>query len=193
MEAQKYKKPVHGFAMTKFQTTLKLVPYDSVDSSSWVMGQKYGLTYIFMGNRWKVLTGDDKKYRRRYRQYFKSIGVNWELIEADNVDELRKSNVIAWRNLSARYHEMKVRRDHQLGMKEVGPIDDATGEEIELEEEEPSPVSITRSPFVSAPQPTYEPVVTTPSGGSVRVRIQSSRPLAGFGVPINDPTRRRAQ
>lgn len=196
MEAQKWKKPVHGFAMTKFQSTLKMVPYDSVDSSSWVMGQKYGLTYIFMANRWKVLTGDQKRLRRRYYNYFKSIGVDPELIIKDDLNELRKANVIAWRNLSARYHEMKVRRNTALGMEDVLPIDDSTGEEMSEEELEETVEPEKEPTLVLAPQPripfTPRPMrsIVAPHGGTVRVPVK--RALAGFHIPIQDPTRRKA-
>ena len=196
MEAQKWLKPVHGFAMTKFQSTLKMVPYDSVDSSSWVMGQKYGLTYIFMANRWKVLTGDQKRLRVRYRHYFNSIGVNADLIINDDLNELRKSNVIAWRNLSARYHEMKVRRNAELGMRDVMPIDDSTGEEIGMEEledmvdheQEPTVILAPQLRIPSIPRSTRS--IVAPHGGTVRVPLK--RPLAGFHIPIKDPTRRKA-
>lgn len=193
MEAQEAKKPVHGFAMTKFQSTLKLIPYDSVDSSSWVMGQKYGLTYVFMGNRWKVLTGDEKRYRRRYRQYFQSIGVNYELIEADNVDELRKSNVIAWRNLSARYSEMKKRRNALLGMEDVVGLDDSMVDDGDIgdEAEKVVPAIIAPpSPRLVVPRPVSSPqkTIISPTGGTTRIR---ARPLAGFGIGIQDPTRRK--
>lgn len=109
MEAHRHGKPVHGFAMTKMQTELKWVPFDSVDSTSWVMGQKYGTTYIFKANKFVVMAKDagGKDKRRLYRDYYRGIGCDPDLVIADNVAEVRKSNIIAWRNLSARFAEMR--------------------------------------------------------------------------------------
>lgn len=176
MKAMAKGKPVHGFAMTKFKSTLQLVPYDSVDSTSWVMGQKYGLTYIFFANQWKVLTGDQKAQRRRFRQYFTSIGVDYHKIEADDLDELRKANVIAWRNLSLRYHEMKMRRDHVMPVNQPVTVDEAD-----------IVVSAPPTPAVRRPRSLPRDAAAVPAS-TVR-----QRPMGMFGVPIQDPTRQRAK
>ena len=116
MEARRWGKPVHGFAMTRINSELKLVPMDSVDSTSWVMGQKYGTTYIFRANKFIVLAKDNggKAKRRLYKGYYKAIGCDPDLIMADDVAEVRKSNIIAWRNLSARFEEMRKRMGQSI-------------------------------------------------------------------------------
>lgn len=108
MEAHAQGKPVHGFAMTKLRM-LQSVPFDSVDSTSWVMGQKFGTMYVFKDNRFIVMPSDQKHRRKLYWKHFKAIGCDPAKIIADDVSEVRKANVIAWRNLSARYELMQKR------------------------------------------------------------------------------------
>lgn len=101
--AHGFGKTVHGFAETKILTTLKYIKYDTIDSTSWMAGSQYGMTYIFKGNRWIALEKHHKKDRRKYLRYFESIGCNPARILADNSDEVDKANIIAWRNLSQRF------------------------------------------------------------------------------------------
>lgn len=95
-------KTVHGFAQTKILTTLRYIKFDTIDSTSWKMGERFGQTYIFWKNRWTVLAKHEKDQRYMYRRYFKAIGCNWHKILADDIEEVRKANVIAWENLSRR-------------------------------------------------------------------------------------------
>jgi hypothetical protein len=118
MEAAHMGKPVHGFAMTKLRL-LKVVPFASVDSTSWVMGQKYGTLYVFKNNDFRVMPADQKAKRKLYRGYFKAIGCDPDKVIADDVSEVRKANVIAWRNLSERLEYMQ-RRLRRLSMEKAG-------------------------------------------------------------------------
>ncbi len=100
--AHYHKKTVHGFAQTKILTTLKYVKFDTIDSTSWKMGERYGQTFIFWRNRWEVLAKHEKEQRRMFKRYFKAIGCDWRLILKDDIEEVRKANIIAWENLSKR-------------------------------------------------------------------------------------------
>lgn len=207
LEAREARKPVHGFAMTKVNTVLKWVPYDSVDSTSVWMGQKYGSLPIFTNNKWKVLDGDHKNDRRQYRKYFTNIGCDYRLIEKDDLTEVRKASVIAWRNLAERFHLLKMRRDsyYKMGAFGVGTEDVGEGEAAAIpvaphkppltrEETGDIPVNSTRrTPIernseiqVSSLQPNV-PII------QAEVAPTRPRPLARFGVPIDDPTRKRAR
>lgn len=105
MQAAEAGKPVHGFGCTRVNTILKQVPFDSVDSSSWLLGQKIGATFVFRNNRFQRF--DDKKHRRKFRSYFKHIGCDPNLVIGNDLYEVRKANIIAWRNLSARLEYQK--------------------------------------------------------------------------------------
>jgi hypothetical protein len=114
MAAHRAGKRVHGFAMTKVQTVLKEVPYDTVDSTSWVMGQKFGTLYVFRHNRFFQLGKDQGKDKRMlFRAYFRAIGVDPELIDDSDknlkrIARLRKNQVAAVQKEYAR------RRRHPL-------------------------------------------------------------------------------
>lgn len=165
MEAHTWRKPVHGFGMTHVNTVLPYVPYDSVDSTSWVLGQKYGTLYVFKNNKFKTLAKKDLRYdpkdawghktevvrpgythrlqamgkadRQLYMNYFKNIGCNPKLImsdarlggsgreetkeRADAIAEVRKANIIAWRNLANRLEYMRKREGRSLyGVSDPG-------------------------------------------------------------------------
>lgn len=121
MTAHRHGKTVHGFGMTRIQSTVKVVPFDSIDSISWAMGQKYGITYLFKAGKFITLTAKNRGKERRqlYKKYYEAIGCDLKKLLADDVDEVRKSNIIAWRNLAARLEEMR-KREHRNIMEPVG-------------------------------------------------------------------------
>ena len=119
MLAAREGKPVHGFGCTQIQTTLKHVPFDSVDSSSVWKGQRTGSTFIFRDNRWIVLEGHQKSNRKLYKSYFKNIGCDPTKILSDDVAEVRKANVKAWVALAGRLETIKVQGRQTKGVNNV--------------------------------------------------------------------------
>lgn len=116
-EAHSRNKLVHGFGMTRVKSILSLLNYDSVDSSSWLKAQRFGVLFVFQNNTFKVLrpdVGRGKGERRAFRTYFKNIGIDWRLIEKDDVGECRKANVIAWRRVSDRLEEIRKQQGRSL-------------------------------------------------------------------------------
>ncbi len=117
MEAHQRNKTVHGFGMTRVNTHLRFIPYDSVDSTSWLMGQKFGTLFVFRNNKFHLVGKDGstgKSARKLYRMHFTRIGVDWRKIEADDIAEVRKANVLAWKHLGARLEEMRRREGRSL-------------------------------------------------------------------------------
>lgn len=117
MEARQRNKTVHGFGMTKVNTQLQQIPYDSVDSTSWLMGQKFGTLFVFQNNKFRLLGKDGsmgKNVRKLYRTHFTKIGVDWRKIEADDVAEVRRANILAWTRLGARLEEIRKRQKRSL-------------------------------------------------------------------------------
>lgn len=109
-QAHQAGKLVHGFGITRVNGPVLLTNYDSVDSSSWMSAQKYGVTFIFDGNRFQYLARSGyraKGARNLFRRYFRAIGCDPALIEADNLKEVRKSSIIAWRLLSNRLEYLR--------------------------------------------------------------------------------------
>ena len=72
------------------------------NSSSWVMGQKFGTLFIFSGNKFRRIGKDQKGVRKHYRAHFKRLGIDWRAIEQDEIAEVRKANIIAWRDFGNR-------------------------------------------------------------------------------------------
>ena len=101
-------KPVHGFGLTRINTALKYLPFDSVDSSAWLMGQKLGSTYVFRANKFRKIPSEKKlQGRRRYASYFRNIGCDVGALLADNPDEVRKANLRAWLGVTDRFEALK--------------------------------------------------------------------------------------
>lgn len=116
--AHAHGKKVHGFAETKLQTDAKYLKCDTVDSSTWLRATKFGGMFIFQGNRFRILDHKHKADRRLFRNYFKNIGVDPNIVCQDETklepdspeytqyqDELTKASLIAWRNLAERYEQ----------------------------------------------------------------------------------------
>lgn len=103
-EAQWRGKTVHGFAQTKLRL-LRYAHFDSVDSTSWLSGQRFGTLYVWRGDRFVTLPSTKKNQRRLFRRYFQNIGVDPKLISEDDTHEVRKCNVISWRILSEKLQE----------------------------------------------------------------------------------------
>lgn len=112
-EARLRNKTVHGFGMTKVRTVLPSVHYTTVDSTSWLMGQKYGTLFVFANNQFRLVGKGGsmgKAERKFYRKHFEKIGVDWRKIEADDVAEVRRANILAWTRLSDRMEYMRKRQ-----------------------------------------------------------------------------------
>jgi hypothetical protein len=86
---------IHGFAGTKPQW-IRRYPFYSVDSTSWLMGSKYGNTMIFQNGRLRFYQKENKRVRTRYRQLFEKFGLNWEKIEKEDPAEVDAMNLLAW-------------------------------------------------------------------------------------------------
>ena len=212
MRARAAGKPVHGFALTRFRTTLRSVPYDSVDSSSVWMGQKYGHIYIFNQNKLFTIPPDRKPERKLHAKYWESIGCDPKKIVADDVAEVRKANVVAWRNIAARWQLMKQRRDLHYGMipnsmytpDELAEVEEGLrvrglGSEGKTELTRRSPLTrvmgdvIPKSRVVPLQRTETRPVVTTEGGNIVVPTVLQPvrpRPLERFSLPPGSGMRR---
>ena len=88
---------VHGLAATD-EASINRVPYFSVDSSSWVAGGKYGLTYIWNGNKITVYDAVKKhEVRTQYADRFSEIGLDPAKILADDYESVNIMNAYAWK------------------------------------------------------------------------------------------------
>ena len=97
-EAHRLGKTVHGLAWTKYNTSLRYIPFDSVDSSTWISGQKYGNFYVYQNNRiLNITTANRGKERvKMYQQYIKARGCDPKKIIAGDRQELLQCNIRTW-------------------------------------------------------------------------------------------------
>lgn len=106
--ARKHGTKVHGFGVTDTENLGNQLFY-SVDSTTWVMGAKYGRTMAWTGSEFRQFDGNNKSRRNQYRAQFIKRGVDWDLIEADTRGErgpeIRaeciKMNALAWMDFQA--------------------------------------------------------------------------------------------
>ena len=75
--AHKYNTRIHGLGFTA-TTMLDKIPFDSVDSSSWTMGQRMGLLYRFTGNNIKYYRPQSHGKRMK------------------NADDVARHNFVEW-------------------------------------------------------------------------------------------------
>lgn len=114
--AAKYKKRIHGFALTGYRDCLNY-PFFSVDSTSWLMGEQYGITYAFDGANFKQIMSKDKmKVRKSLKlknQELEKVNPNAsaekfllrdKAARADaNNRALNANNIEAWKGFRLKY------------------------------------------------------------------------------------------
>lgn len=100
---------MHGYAMTS-PDEFRTFPFRSVDSLTWLGGQKYGSTYVFTNGRIKTYNLAQKKaIRKSLWALCEKHGIDFALIEREEVEyrkhkkvstevymEINKLNLIAW-------------------------------------------------------------------------------------------------
>lgn len=93
---KKNKIKVHGWALTTFENITQL-PFYSVDSTTWLMGGKFGTTYVYDGSL-KLDSHDSswKHNRRSMRLEAELAGADFDKFIADVPDEVHKVNAYQW-------------------------------------------------------------------------------------------------
>jgi len=86
---------VHGFAATK-SYILGHVPLATVDSTSWKAGERFGQTFVFESGSLRVFDKNQKDQRKRYKQRWTSMGVDWGMLEQDKAEAITQVCAIAW-------------------------------------------------------------------------------------------------
>ena len=94
--ARKYMTKLHGFGMTT-QEPMRKMPFYTVDSTSWLMGGKFGTTYEFRNGELKVYDGDKKDIRKEFKERCEEYGVDYEALLDDDYKAVNKWNMIQWK------------------------------------------------------------------------------------------------
>lgn len=100
---------LHGYAKTAPEE-FRLFPFRSVDSLTWLGGQKYGSTYVFRGNTIRTYNLDRKKVIRKTLwnlckenniDYDRVLGEDdeyrkYKTVSAETYYQVNKLNLVAW-------------------------------------------------------------------------------------------------
>lgn len=97
-------KPVHGLAYTKYNTGLKYIPFDTVDSSSWISGQRYGNFYVYKNGQILTMTKANRldSRIRSYRNYIAARGCDPDKVIRGDQRETLLCNIRTWKLVSKR-------------------------------------------------------------------------------------------
>lgn len=93
--AKKYKTKVHGFALTQLDLLTK-VPLYSVDSTTWLSGSRYGLTFVFRSNKLESYGSEEKDVRKKLKEKAEQKGLDFNKILRDDGEEVDKFNISQW-------------------------------------------------------------------------------------------------
>lgn len=139
---------IHGLAATD-EGSINGMPYFSVDSTSWLQGGKYGITYVFTESKITSYEATDKAKRYQYKQKFIDAGLDWEGIEEDtngkrNAKAVNTMNAYAWRqyaeyiryNMAQSYwltDEEKAEAKDKLAAQQNAKLDNSAKNEYEAQ------------------------------------------------------------
>lgn len=93
--AQRYGARFHGFAVTVIEM-MRLMPFYSCDSTSWLAGGKYGMTFWFDGRRLRAYDKFQKAVRLRFKNECRELGVDWDDFINDKAPAVNKFNLLQW-------------------------------------------------------------------------------------------------
>lgn len=137
---------IHGYAKTS-QEEFRGFDFFSVDSSTWLGGQKYGTTYIWRGGKMRTYGYEYKKrIRPTLKQQCLENDINFDKIMTDEfigaksakraeslsqdvLDEINKMNLLAWKSL-VDYNLSIVNRAYWLKQQAPTIIDTKTGKVV---------------------------------------------------------------
>jgi hypothetical protein len=122
---------VHGLAATD-EASINRVPFFSVDSSSWLAGGKYGLTYIWSGTKITVYEADKKEVRLNYLDKFKKAGLDVEGIQNDTAPAINTMNAWAWKQYTD-YVRFNITQSYWLTDKEKADGKDFLIKEVQAD------------------------------------------------------------
>ncbi len=94
--AKKHKTKIHGFAMTKEQE-MRMYPYYSVDSTSWLAGARFGATFYFRQNKLEAYGKDEKEKMRKFlKPKVESAKIDYDKFIKDEIKEVNEWNALQW-------------------------------------------------------------------------------------------------
>lgn len=110
---------VHGFALTNADA-MKKIPFHSVDSTSWLAGSIYGVTYVYRAGRMLTYSKGSKHVRKGMKRAVEAEGISYKDYLNDDRETVDMFHATQWK----RYGEFLNKRRTALdnlgsGRKEV--------------------------------------------------------------------------
>ena len=100
--AKKNNTKIHGFAVT--DNSIKKYNFYSVDSTSWLSGNRFGITYSLQGSTMRNIT--QKARRKRFKSFCKKYDIDFEGLIKDENKAVMDFNCMQWK-LYADYVEKR--------------------------------------------------------------------------------------
>lgn len=93
--AEKYNTKVHGMALTKTEILVR-VPFFTVDSTTWLVGQQYGELNWFNGRKMQRLKKPDWQRQYKTKLLREPFNADWDKLMSGDTYELLRLNVITY-------------------------------------------------------------------------------------------------
>lgn len=115
-EAMINKCKVHGFAVTSL-AILRSSPFFSVDSTSWLMGDIYGVSYTYDGKNFKGWDKKQKYVRTQGKILAKTLDIDHNLLKQDKTYQVTEFNLYAWKGFEKEYMNFANLKLNTLSLK----------------------------------------------------------------------------
>lgn len=93
--ARRYNTLLHGFAITVVEI-MRMLPFFSADSTSWLMGSKYGMTFWFDGRTLRSYDKFGKNVRRKFKREVMDLGLDWDKFINEHAKTVNRWNLLQW-------------------------------------------------------------------------------------------------
>lgn len=93
--AAKYGTRIHGFAITDIEV-MKKFPFFSCDSTTWLSGAKYGMSFWYDGHKLRSYDKFGKFHRMRWKRIVQEAGVNWDDFIGDKAEAVNQFSLKQW-------------------------------------------------------------------------------------------------
>lgn len=121
--AKKHKTRVHGLGVTSYKD-ITVMPLYSIDSTSWLSGDRFGATFFFQNGRVKSYDKNHKDVRKRWKSQCDKYDIDFGKLNADDTKEVRAWNAFQWKLFADAMNEQHRNRkmEYWLGTRLEGKM-----------------------------------------------------------------------
>lgn len=129
---------IHCWNMSK-KEIINQMPFDSISSSNWLMGNRYGITYVYQKKEgWKSYNAENTQIKKSLKPKFEEYNLDWnKFINNDRV-EIDKWNALQFIKWAEDLRQLKKERTNFAITNVLKEFDEAEDkiELVELEKDE---------------------------------------------------------